>query len=57
MILLWGMSGDEPLTAVTASLHRRNEPYALWLSSPAWSFYLTGDPLNRVQIATATGSR
>jgi len=29
MILLWGMSGDEPLTAVTASLHRRNEPYAL----------------------------
>jgi glutathione synthase/RimK-type ligase-like ATP-grasp enzyme len=23
------MSGDEPLTAVTASLHRRNEPYAL----------------------------
>jgi general secretion pathway protein H len=35
----------------------RNEPYALWLSSPAWSFYLTGDPLNRVQIAAATGSR
>jgi hypothetical protein len=29
MILLWGMTGDEPLTAVTASLHRRNEPYAL----------------------------
>src|SRR5262245_35848788 len=29
MILLWGMSGDEPLTAVTASLHRRKEPYAL----------------------------
>jgi hypothetical protein len=29
MILLWGMSGDEPLSAVTASLHRRNEPYAL----------------------------
>ena len=29
MILLWGMTGDEPLTAVTASLHRRNERYAL----------------------------
>ncbi len=35
----------------------RNEPYALSLYSPAWSFYLTGDPLNRVQIATATASR
>jgi hypothetical protein len=35
----------------------RNEPYALSLSSPAWSFYLTGDPLNRVQIAAATVSR
>lgn len=29
MILLWGMSGDDPLTAVTASLRRRNERYAL----------------------------
>ncbi len=35
----------------------RNEPYALSLFSPAWSFYLTGDPLNRVQIAAATASR
>jgi len=29
MILLWGMTGDEPLSAVIASLERRNEPYAL----------------------------
>ena len=29
MILLWGLSGDDPLTAVTASLHRRNARYVL----------------------------
>jgi glutathione synthase/RimK-type ligase-like ATP-grasp enzyme len=29
MILLWGMSGDEPLSAVTASLRRRGERFAL----------------------------
>lgn len=34
----------------------RNEPYALSLSSSAWSFYVTGDPLNRVQIAAAAVS-
>ena len=35
----------------------RNEPYALALSSPAWTFVVTGDPLNRVQVAAATASR
>jgi general secretion pathway protein H len=35
----------------------RNEPYALSLSSPAWSFYLSSDPLNRVQIGAAVASR
>ena len=29
MILLWGMSGDEPLNTVIASLQRRGEPHAL----------------------------
>jgi glutathione synthase/RimK-type ligase-like ATP-grasp enzyme len=29
VILLWGMSGDEPLTAVMASLRRRSERFAL----------------------------
>ena len=35
----------------------RNEPYALALSSPAWTFVVTGDPLNRVQVAAPTASR
>lgn len=29
MILLWGMTGDEPLSAVMTSLQRRNERFAL----------------------------
>ena len=35
----------------------RNEPYALVLSSPAWTLVVAGDPLNRVQIAAPTASR
>jgi general secretion pathway protein H len=35
----------------------RNEPYALVLSSPAWTLVVAGDPLNRVQIAAETASR
>ena len=35
----------------------RNEPYALVLSSPAWTLVVAGDPLNRVQIAVPTASR
>jgi general secretion pathway protein H len=35
----------------------RNEPYALALSSPAWTFLVAGDPLNRVQVAAPTASR
>jgi general secretion pathway protein H len=35
----------------------RNEPYALALSSPAWTFVVAGDPLNRVQVAAPTASR
>ena len=35
----------------------RNEPYALMLSSPAWSLVVAGDPLNRVQVAALTASR
>jgi general secretion pathway protein H len=35
----------------------RNEPYALALSSPAWTLVVAGDPLNRVQIAVPTDSR
>ena len=31
----------------------RNEPYALALISPSWSFVVTADPLNRVQIVAA----
>ncbi len=34
----------------------RNEPYALILGSPAWSFSVTGDPLNRVQVAASAPS-
>lgn len=29
----------------------RNEPYALALTSPTWTFLVTADPLNRVQVA------
>ena len=35
----------------------RNEPYALVLSSPAWTLVIAGDPLNRVQVAAPTASR
>jgi len=35
----------------------RNEPYALVLSSPAWTLVVAGDPLNRVQVAAPTASR
>ncbi|HVN34859.1 MAG TPA: prepilin-type N-terminal cleavage/methylation domain-containing protein [Casimicrobiaceae bacterium] len=35
----------------------RNEPYVLALSSPAWTFVVAGDPLNRVQVAAPTASR
>ena len=35
----------------------RNEPYALVLSSTAWSLVIAGDPLNRVQVAAPTASR
>jgi general secretion pathway protein H len=35
----------------------RNEPYALTLASPAWSVFVTGDPLNRVQVAAPAASR
>ena len=35
----------------------RNEPYALALSSPAWTFVVAGDPLNRVQVAAPSASR
>ena len=35
----------------------RNEPYALALSSPAWTFVVAGDPLNRVQLTAPTVSR
>jgi len=35
----------------------RNEPYALLLSSPAWTLVVAGDPWNRVQIAAPTASR
>ncbi len=35
----------------------RNEPYALILGSPAWSVYITGDPLNRVAVAAPADSR
>jgi len=35
----------------------RNEPYALALASPSWTFVVAGDPLNRVQIAVPTASR
>jgi general secretion pathway protein H len=35
----------------------RNEPYALMLASPAWSLFVTGDPLNRVQVAVPAASR
>src|SRR5580765_3691725 len=35
----------------------RNEPFALMLSSPAWSLVVAGDPLNRVQVAVPTASR
>jgi general secretion pathway protein H len=35
----------------------RNEPYALVLASPAWSQTVTGDPLNRVQVAAHAASR
>ena len=35
----------------------RNEPYALALSSPAWTFIVAGDPLNRVQLTAPTVSR
>ena len=35
----------------------RNEPYALVLASPAWSQIVTGDPLNRVQVAAHAASR
>ena len=35
----------------------RNEPYALLLSSPAWTLVVAGDPLNRVQVAAPTASR
>jgi general secretion pathway protein H len=31
----------------------RNEPYALMLSSTSWSLVVSGDPLNRVHVATA----
>jgi type II secretion system protein H len=31
----------------------RNEPYALLLSSPAWSLTVAGDPLNRVLVAAS----
>ena len=34
----------------------RNEPYALVLSSPAWSLVVAGDPLNRVQVAAHAAS-
>jgi general secretion pathway protein H len=34
----------------------RNEPYALLLASPAWSLIVTGDPLNRVQVAASAAS-
>lgn len=35
----------------------RNEPYALLLATPAWSMVVTGDPLNRVQVAAHAASR
>ena len=35
----------------------RNEPYALELGSPAWSQIVSGDPLNRVQVAAHAASR
>ena len=35
----------------------RNEPYALALSSPAWTLVVAGDPLNRVQLTAPTASR
>lgn len=35
----------------------RNEPYALVLVSPAWSLVVSGDPLNRVQVAASAASR
>ena len=35
----------------------RNEPYALALSSPAWTLVVAGDPLNRVQLTAPTVSR
>ena len=35
----------------------RNEPYALVLSSPAWTLVVAGDPLNRVQVAAPMASR
>ena len=35
----------------------RNEPYTLLLASPAWSLIVSGDPLNRVQIAAYAASR
>jgi len=35
----------------------RNEPYALALSSPAWTFVVAGDPLNRVLVAAPTALR
>jgi hypothetical protein len=35
----------------------RNEPYTLLLASPAWSLTISGDPLNRVQIAAYAASR
>lgn len=34
----------------------RNEPYALLLASSAWSIAITGDPLNRVQLAGQSAS-
>jgi len=35
----------------------RNEPYALALSSSAWTLVIAGDPLNRIQVAAPTASR
>ena len=35
----------------------RNEPYALLVTTSAWSLVVAGDPLNRVQVAAYAASR